>query len=135
LWKQNKASVKEEVGHGERSNLVQFHILMLLHGVPTIRCKLYDGVMNIKVEFYGVVRQRTGTAKASVETATAETRLRDVLGELADRFPALRGECIVGQRLGNGYIANINGSRFVSDPDTALNDGDELMILSADAGG
>ncbi len=108
---------------------------MLLHGVPTIRCKLYDGVMNIKVEFYGVVRQRTGTAKASVETTTAETRLRDVLGELADRFPALRGECIVGQRLGNGYIANINGSRFVSDPDTALNDGDELMILSADAGG
>ncbi len=91
--------------------------------------------MNIKVEFYGVVRQRTGTANVSVETATAETRLRDVLGELADRFPALRGECIVGQRLGSGYIANINGSRFVSDPDTALNDGDELMILSADAGG
>ena len=91
--------------------------------------------MNIKVEFYGVVRQRTGTANVSVETATAETRLRDVLGELADRFPALRGECIDGQRLGNGYIANINGSRFVSDPETALNDGDELMILSADAGG
>ena len=38
-------------------------------------------------------------------------------------------------RLHPAYRVCLNGNRFVSDPETALADGDELLLLSADVGG
>ena len=40
-----------------------------------------------------------------------------------------------GEQLQPGYVANINGQHFVSDPETLLDDHTCLLIMSADAGG
>ncbi len=86
--------------------------------------------MVVRVELFGIPRRRAGVAFADARGS----RLRDVLADLADRFPGLE-TCIDRDRLLPGYIANLNGDRFISDPDTALSPGDSLLILSADAGG
>ncbi|MBI3839688.1 MAG: MoaD/ThiS family protein [Planctomycetia bacterium] len=87
--------------------------------------------MSITVELFGIPRQRAGIAKTQAEGA----RLDEVLLDLARRFPRLAEACIANGRLQSGYLANLNGQRFVSDPSTALAAGDSLLILSADAGG
>jgi molybdopterin converting factor small subunit len=87
--------------------------------------------MNITVELFGIPRQRAGVERIEVEGA----RLDQVLGDLLRRFPRLGDECIAGNRLQRGFLANLNGQRFVSDPATPLAPGDALLILSADAGG
>lgn len=87
--------------------------------------------MSIRVELYGIPRERAGTAC----TSAAGRRLGEVLSELASRFPRLAETCFAGSQLKAGYVANLNGRQFVSDPRTALEPGDSLLILSADAGG
>lgn len=87
--------------------------------------------MNINVEFYGIPRQRAGVATSSVDA----TRLGDALRLLAAEFPALDGCCIDGDRLCHGHVANLNGDRFLRDPDATLSPGDQLLILSGDVGG
>jgi molybdopterin converting factor small subunit len=87
--------------------------------------------MSVSVELFGIPRQRAGVARAEAHG----TRLGDVLAELVRRFPALGDDCIADDRLKEGYLANLNGQRFVSDPATPLAPGDALLILSADAGG
>lgn len=88
--------------------------------------------MAITVEFYGVPRERAGRAEATV---AAGRRLGDVLAELAVTLPRWAETCLEGEHLRPGYVANVNGKRFVSDPDTALCSGDKLLIMTADAGG
>lgn len=87
--------------------------------------------MAIRVELFGVPRQRAGVSEAEVAGRT----LGDVLAALAARFPRLAGECICDARLAAGYTANVNGQRFVVDPATPLADGDAVLLLAADAGG
>ncbi len=87
--------------------------------------------MSILVEFFGIPRQRSGVATT---TASGNT-LREVLADLATRFPALAATCLRESQLRPGYIANLNGRQFVADPDQPLQSGDALLILSADAGG
>ncbi len=87
--------------------------------------------MSITVELFGVPRQRAGVAQVQADGA----RLDEVLAALVRRFPRLAGECIADGRLAPGYLANLNGRRFVTDPATALAPGDALLILSTDAGG
>ena len=87
--------------------------------------------MLIRVELFGIPRERAGTAI----TEAQGTRLDEVLSDLARRFPRLAEACFLDGRLQPGYLANLNGQRFVSDPSTALVAGDSLLILSADAGG
>jgi len=87
--------------------------------------------MAITVEFYGVPRERAGVASALAAGAS----LRDVLADIGRQFPRLAESCFEGSRLGRAYAANVNGQRFVSDPETALRPGDTLLILAADAGG
>ena len=84
----------------------------------------------MQVEFLGVPRQRAGISELDVEAAT----LGQLLGALAERIPSLR-ELITVDRLRPGFVANLNGDRFVSDPGTPLRDHDCVLILSADAGG
>ena len=82
------------------------------------------------VEFLGVSRARAGVADMDVEAAT----LGQLLGTLAARMPGL-AELIVVDRLHPSLAANLNGDRFISDPDTPIQDDDRVLILSADAGG
>jgi molybdopterin converting factor small subunit len=82
------------------------------------------------VEFLGVPRQRAGIADLEVDAGT----LGELLLALADRVPSFR-ELILADRLHPACVASLNGDRFVSDPDTPLHPADNLLILSADAGG
>jgi molybdopterin converting factor small subunit len=92
--------------------------------------------MRVAVEFYGVPRQRSGVHRAVVEQAAETVRLGDVLRCLAEQFPQFGRECLEPTTgLRPAYIANINGERFVTDPNAALQDGEALLIMSADAGG
>ncbi len=75
-------------------------------------------------------------ARAGVATTTAAGDcLGDVLADLAARFPDLATTCIDGRQLRPGFTANLDGQRFITDPDTRLEDGDRLLLLSLDAGG
>jgi len=82
------------------------------------------------VELLGVPRERAGVAELEVQADT----LGQLLMALAARFPSF-AELINADRLRPSFVANLNGDQFVSDPLTRLNDGDSVLILSADAGG
>ncbi len=91
--------------------------------------------MLVRVEFYGIPRQRAGVSHTDLQIPLALVTLRDVLLELARRFPKLADDCFEDERLKTEYIANRNGDQFMSANDGPLCDGDSLLILSADAGG
>ena len=91
--------------------------------------------MTIFVELFGIARQRAGRGILEVETRDDNITLGDVLLALGSQYPALAEECFVGRRLREPYVANVGGERFVTEPDTQLDPGDSLLILSADAGG
>jgi molybdopterin converting factor small subunit len=90
--------------------------------------------MALRVEFYGIARQRAGVSELALEIPAAGLRLADALQEVARRVPSF-GPCITGGRLDRSLAANLGGARFVSDPETAIGDGECLLILSADGGG
>ena len=52
---------------------------------------------------------------------------RQIMPRLAD--------LIIVDRLHPSLAANLNGDRFISDPETPIGDDDRVLILSADAGG
>lgn len=87
--------------------------------------------MTIRIELFGVPRHRAGVAQIDVEAAT----LREALRETVRRLPQLDGTCLPDGRLCSGYLANLNGRKFVSDPETPLAAGDSVLILSSDVGG
>jgi molybdopterin converting factor small subunit len=91
--------------------------------------------MAIRVEFYGIARQRAGMSEIKLELPTADVRLTEVLAQLAARLPALGRDLLAAGRLHESLAANLDGSRFISDPATLIRDGQCLLILSADAGG
>jgi molybdopterin converting factor small subunit len=84
----------------------------------------------MQVEFLGVPRQRAGISELDMQAET----LGQLLGSLAAQIPPLR-DLIAIDRLRPGFVANLNGDRFISDPQTPLGDHDSVLILSADAGG
>jgi len=84
----------------------------------------------MRVEFFGVPRERAGVAELELQADT----LGQLLAALAVRVPSL-GELITADRLRPSCAANLNGDMFVSDPRTPLSEHDRVLILSADAGG
>jgi molybdopterin converting factor small subunit len=87
--------------------------------------------MQVVVELFGIPRERAGIART---TASGQC-LGDVLVDLATRYPDLAESCIEGRELRPGFTANLGGDRFVTAPDTILNEGDSVLLLSIDAGG
>ena len=87
--------------------------------------------MNVRVEFYGIPRERAGVDALEVPADNLEA----ALSEVAARLPRLAETCLRDGRLRDGYLANINGEQFTRDPATPLCPGDTVLILSADAGG
>jgi hypothetical protein len=90
--------------------------------------------MTIRVEFYGIPRQRAGVAEAEVPVQ-GTLRLRELLAQLAERYPKFAAECLADDGLRPGYVANINGQQFVRASEARLQDNICLLIMSADAGG
>ena len=84
----------------------------------------------MQVEFLGIPRERAGVSTLEVHANT----LGQLLERLAADIPAL-AELITDDRLNPALAANLNGDRFVSDPQTPLDQHDCVLILSADAGG
>jgi len=89
--------------------------------------------MALIIEFYGIARKRVGTGQVTLDDSA--NTLGEVVGSLAERFPAFARDCADGRTLRDGFRANIDGVRFVSDPDTPLTGARTLLIMSADAGG
>jgi molybdopterin converting factor small subunit len=89
----------------------------------------------IQIELYGVPRLRAGVGRVSVEAST----VCDALDALARACPALAGtvlETREGLRVVHpAYRMSVNAERFVTDPRTALADGDTLLLFAADVGG
>ena len=92
--------------------------------------------MGIRVEFYGLARQRAGVSEIELALGNRETTLGDVLERIGAAARSF-GESglVAGGRLDPTLAANLDGQRFVSDPATPIRDGQSLLILSADAGG
>jgi molybdopterin converting factor small subunit len=84
----------------------------------------------MRVEFYGVSRQRAGCSELEVNAST----LGQMLTILSAEVPSL-ADLIVGDTLHPALAASLNGDRFVRDPGTPLSDRDCVLLLSADAGG
>lgn len=84
----------------------------------------------MRVEFFGIPRQRAGIAEFELQAET----LGQLLNVLAVRFPSF-SEVVQSGRLRSPFLANLNGDRFISDPATRLGESDYVLILSADAGG
>lgn len=90
--------------------------------------------MSVRVELYGIPRSRAGVETVAIERDQQRIELGDILSELARRYPGL-AECIDGDALRPGFVASVNGQRFVTARDEVLPDGSSLLIMSADAGG
>ena len=82
------------------------------------------------VEFLGIPRQRAGVSEIEIQADT----LGQLLGMLSAQIPSF-SEFISVDRLHSALVANLNGDRFISDPQTPLRRNDSVLILSADAGG
>jgi molybdopterin converting factor small subunit len=85
----------------------------------------------VTVEFFGVPRQRAGRPELAVAARSVGELLKAV--ELA--CPGLAGLRRPDGRLSGHYLLSIDGRRFVSDIGQALQPGDRVLLLSADAGG
>jgi molybdopterin converting factor small subunit len=82
------------------------------------------------VEFLAVPRRLAGISEVEIQADT----LGELLASLSARFPSL-SQFITSNKLHPSFVANLNGDRFVSDPETVLREKDRVLILSADAGG
>ncbi len=87
--------------------------------------------MSVRVEFFGIPRERAGCSAREFEAST----LGELLKQTADEFPRFAEGCLTENRLREGYLANINGRTFTTDPEASLQDGDCVLIVSADVGG
>ena len=92
------------------------------------------GSISVSVELFGVARLLAKTQTVPLTLAQGAT-LADVYTVLAEQLPVLFGRVITSKGLVSGYSCNINGLDFVRAPDTKINSGDKLLIISADAGG
>lgn len=87
--------------------------------------------MPVRVEFYGIPRVRSGVDHTFVEGNT----LGEIIEELGNRYPGLRQCCVEGRNLRPGYIVNLDGNSFVSDPLTRVSSENSVLLMSIDAGG
>lgn len=85
----------------------------------------------VTIELFGIPRIRAGRRQFEVQAAT----VGEALTGLAQLCPTLEGAIVEGDHLHPAYRLSINGDRFVADPQTRLDDGDALWLLSADVGG
>jgi molybdenum cofactor guanylyltransferase len=98
-----------------------------------------DAPVRCTVELFGVARLIAGTKEVSLSLPSAAT-FAQAFAALAQRLPALAGRVISadGSTLVEGFACNVNGLDFVRAslfPTAIVKPGDNIAILSADAGG
>ena len=91
-------------------------------------------MLAVSVEFYGIPRTRSGVAMAMFELSVEDPTLGALLQAVHERFSEL-AEQAAQNELSSSLAVNVNGKRFVRDPQTVLADGDVVLLMSADAGG
>ena len=87
--------------------------------------------MSVTLEFFGLTRHWAGRSSLTVEAST----LGEALQAAAAQLPQLKAACIADGRLQPGFLANLNSQRFTTDPQSPLEPGDAVLILSSDVGG
>ncbi len=90
--------------------------------------------MKVLVEFFGIPRLRIGVAEHTIEVPDDAT-IERLYVVLASQLPAFAEHCLTEHKLLPGFIASINGRRFVKDSSERIHQGDAIQILSADVGG
>ena len=95
-----------------------------------------NSLITCTVELFSVARLVAKTPKVSLDLPP-EATLSLVFSTLADKLPALVGPVITRDKNGltGGNTCNINGRQFVRDPSVKVHPGDEIFIISSDAGG
>jgi molybdopterin-guanine dinucleotide biosynthesis protein A len=88
------------------------------------------------VELFGAARLTARTREVALVLPSGAT-FSQVFAALAEKLPILVGRVISpdGSRLVSGYACNVNGLDFVRTSTATVNPGDNIAILSADAGG
>ena len=92
--------------------------------------------MKLTVEMLGLSRRLAQTKESLVEVDDQAT-FRDVLAQLAARFPALVGPVIVPDTFDivPSHMINVNGRNVVTDLDAHPQDGQRLILMFVEAGG
>ena len=92
--------------------------------------------MKLSVEFLGLSRRLAQTERCLV-TIHDQATLRDVIGHIASRFPALVGPVISPEtfELTPSYMLNIEGRRAARDLDAPAQDGQRIILMFMEAGG
>jgi hypothetical protein len=85
----------------------------------------------VTVEFFGMPRHRAGRAELAGPWAT----VAEALAAVERACPGLEGLVRPDGRLAPHYLVSINGRDFGTELGRALEPGDRLLLLSADAGG
>jgi molybdopterin-guanine dinucleotide biosynthesis protein A len=88
------------------------------------------------VELFGVARLLAHTREVPL-TLPSDATFSELFAALAEKLPVLVGQVIDLDRacLLDGYACNVNGLTFVRTPTAPVHSGDNIVILSADAGG
>ncbi|HHX44596.1 MAG TPA: MoaD/ThiS family protein [Chloroflexi bacterium] len=92
--------------------------------------------MKLVVEMLGLARRLAQTKESLVEIGDQAT-FRDVVAQLAERYPALVGPVIVPQTfdIESSHILNVDGRAVVTDLDAHPQDGQRLILMFVEAGG
>lgn len=85
----------------------------------------------VRIELYEMARHLAGVASFDVEART----LGEALSALRTAHPALDPHVIVGDRLAPHWRVSRNGGAWIEAPETVLEPGDTLVLVSALAGG
>jgi molybdopterin-guanine dinucleotide biosynthesis protein A/molybdopterin converting factor small subunit len=95
-----------------------------------------DASIQCTVELFGAARFLAHTREVSL-TLPAGATFSQVYAALADKLPVLVGKVIDPDRarLFDGFACNVNGLDFIRTPEATVKAGDNIVILSADAGG
>jgi molybdopterin-guanine dinucleotide biosynthesis protein A len=88
------------------------------------------------VELFGAARLTARTREIALVLPSGST-FAQLFAALLEKLPVLAGRVVSpdGSRLVSGYACNVNGLEFVRSSTATVNAGDNIAILSADAGG
>jgi molybdopterin converting factor small subunit len=85
----------------------------------------------VMVEFFGVPRQRAGRAELAVAPGT----VAELLATIERACPGLKGLVREDGGLARHYLLSIDGREFITDLQRPVRPGEQVLLLSADAGG
>ena len=86
---------------------------------------------NISVEFFAIARERAKTEQIRVQAGT----VGELFSVLSHVLPEFAESCLVEGQLRAEFLLCINAKHFTRDPKLQLNDGDIVLVVSADVGG